>query len=71
MRSIANKDKLEMEDELRERFDEDLILIEESWPSEEDLLSHSKYCHLMRVKPLTLKEVTEFDLHDMVDRGEI
>ena len=25
----------------------------------------------MRVKPLTLKEIDEFDLHDMVDRGEI
>ena len=72
MRSIANQDKLTIEDELRERFDEDINFIEETWPSEEQLrLGHSKYCHLVRVKPLTLKEVDEFDLHDMIENREI
>ena len=35
LRSIANQDKLTIEEELHERFDEDLEFIEESWPSEE------------------------------------
>ena len=61
-----------IEEELQERYDEDIIFIEETWPSEEQLThGHKKYCHLVRVKPLTLKEIDEFDLHDMVDRGEI
>lgn len=32
LRSCANQDLIVIEDELRERFDEDLIFIEESWP---------------------------------------
>ena len=66
------EDKLTIEEELQERFDEDLVFIEDEWPSEEELtIGHKKYCHLVRVKPLTLKEVDEFDLHDMVANDEI
>ena len=35
------------------------------------MLSHKKWCHLVKVKPLTLKEVDEFDLHDKIDSKEI
>lgn len=60
------------EELLAEKFDDDLTFIEDKWPSDEDLNhGHKKYCHLVRVKPLTLKEIDEFDLHDMVDRREI
>ena len=72
MRSCANQDKSVIEEELQDRYDEDLIFIEDRWPNEEQLShGHEKYCHLVRVHPLTLKEVTEFDLYDMVDRKEI
>lgn len=72
MRSIANQEKLTIEDELRELLDEDICFIEESWPSDEEIAQgHRKYCHLVRVEPLTFKEVDEFDLHNMVDKKEI
>ena len=72
MRSIANQDKLTIEEELTEKFDEDLQFIEDRWPTEEELAEgDKKFCHLVRVKPLTLKEVDEFDLHDMVEKGVI
>ena len=61
-----------IEDELRERYDEDLNFIEERWPSDDELArGHSKYCHLVKVHPLTFKEIDEFDLHDMVEKKEI
>ena len=69
MRAKANCSSIDLIDELRENFDENLSFIEDKWPTQEELnAGQIKYCHLVQVYPLTLKEIEAFDLHDLVDR---
>mmetsp|Transcript_5462 Transcript_5462/g.7293 ORF Transcript_5462/g.7293 Transcript_5462/m.7293 type:complete len:119 (+) Transcript_5462:1805-2161(+) len=69
MRAKANCGSIDMIDDLRDNFDADLFFIEDVWPTEEQLRTGArKYCHLAEVKPLTLREIEAFDMHELVDR---
>ena len=66
-RAKANKLISGIEDKLLKRFDSQLIIIEDKWPTEEDINSNKKYCHISKVKPLTYKEILNFQLRDLED----
>ena len=69
LRAKANCSSIDLIDDLRDNFDDDLHFIEDEWPSEEELRAGDrKYCHMVQVYPLTLKEIEAFDLHELVDR---
>jgi len=66
------QDKWDTEEELQEQYDSEIVFVEDKWPTEEQRAKGTqKYVHLAKVMPLTVKEIDEFDMHDMVDRGEI
>lgn len=70
LRSRMNEQALNIEDEMRDYFDKDIKFVETEWPSDEELSKgHTKYCHLVRVEPLTMKEIEQFDLYES-DVGE-
>lgn len=56
-----------MEEKLRKRYDPSLDYIEDEWPTEEQLASGKRYCRLKKVKPLTYKEVLNFQLMALED----
>ena len=65
-----NEQALNIEDEMRDHFDPEIKFVESKWPSDEELQKgHTKYCHLVRVEPLTMKEIEQFDLF-VSDDGE-
>lgn len=68
LRTKANKTILETEEKLRKRFDPDLKYIEDEWPTEDEILNGDrKFCHIVKVLPLTFNEVKLYDLYDMFD----
>ena len=56
-----------MEEKLKKRFDANLDFIEDEWPTEEQLASGKRYCRMIKVKPLTYKEVVNFQLQGLED----
>ena len=57
-----------MESKLRKRFDTRIKFIDDKWPPISDLIeSNAVYCHLIKVYPLTCKEVSQLDLGDVMD----
>jgi len=68
LRTKANKTILEIEEKLRKRYDPDLKYIEDKLPSKDEILTgNRKFCNIVKVLPLTFKEVKLFDLYDMFD----
>ena len=72
LRSRMNEQALNIEDEMRDHFDSEIKFVESQWPSDEELQKgHTKYCHLVRVEPLTMKEIEQFDLFESDDGEKI
>ena len=68
LRTKANKTILEIEEKLLKRFDKELEFVEDNWPSEELIkFGHKKYCNIVKVLPLTFKEVKLYDLYDLFE----
>ena len=67
-RAKANKLISGIEDKLHKRFDPDLLFIEDQWPAQEQINSReAKYCHIIKVQPLTFNEVDNFQLLGLED----
>ena len=72
LRTKANKRILEVEEKLRKRFDPDLKFVEDDMPTQEEIqIETRKYCKIVKVLPLTFKEVQLYDLLDMEDGKDL